>query len=323
MKISQLGSIGPISRISIGGGGIGQVWGKTSRQEAVATLRMAIDEGINLIDVAPGYGRGEAERVVGEAFKGELPRQTRVLTKCQLGNPPLDEVEARLRRSLLRSLETMALEQVDIFLLHSNIVPDNFQLNVTPEIQARMATDWSTYTQAVIPAFERLKDEGLIKHWGITGIGLPSTILESLRFQQKPAVVQCITNLLDSPGAIQRFDEDPQPRLIIQAAKDHNVGVLGIRAVQGGALTSSFDREMPPEHPDYADFIKAEQFRDLAEELGKDPAILAHQYALSLPHVDSVVLGVKNRIELKQCLEAEQRSPLSADLMQQIDATVP
>jgi aryl-alcohol dehydrogenase-like predicted oxidoreductase len=323
MKTSQLGSIGPVSRLSIGGGGIGQVWGKTTRTEAVATLRMAIDKGINLIDVAPAYGRGEAEQVVADVFEGRLPAAVKITTKCQLGNPPMGGVESILRSSLQKSLKTMALERVDLYFLHSYIIPDGFQLNISPDIQAKMATEWTTYTDAVIPAFERLRHEGLIGNWGVTGIGLPSTIIDTLCLPQKPGAVQCITNLLDSPGAIRRYAEDPQPRLIIQTAKTHNIGVLGIRAAQAGALTKALDRDLPADHPDQADFRRAEGFRQLAVDLDVDPAVLAHQYALSIPHVDSVILGVKNREELKQCLRAEKNSPLDVEIIRQIEASVP
>lgn len=44
----------------------------------MATVREAVEQGINLIDVAPTYGDGEAERVVGEAFGGRLPDGVRL-----------------------------------------------------------------------------------------------------------------------------------------------------------------------------------------------------------------------------------------------------
>ena len=46
------------------------MWGSTTREEAIATVKMALDEGINHFDLAPMYGRGEAERVIGLAFQG-------------------------------------------------------------------------------------------------------------------------------------------------------------------------------------------------------------------------------------------------------------
>ena len=71
MKTAPLGSLGPVSRLTLGGGGIGQIWGETSREESVATIRAAIDGGIDLIDTAPMYGSCEA--IIGETFDGALP----------------------------------------------------------------------------------------------------------------------------------------------------------------------------------------------------------------------------------------------------------
>ena len=56
-----LGALWPVSPLTLGGGGIAGIWGETTRQEAVKTVQTAVEEGINLIDVAPMYGRGEAE----------------------------------------------------------------------------------------------------------------------------------------------------------------------------------------------------------------------------------------------------------------------
>ena len=55
---------GEVSSLTLGGGGLGQVWGETTREEAVKTVNLALKEGINHFDVAPMYGKGEAERVV-------------------------------------------------------------------------------------------------------------------------------------------------------------------------------------------------------------------------------------------------------------------
>ena len=60
-------------------------------------------------------------------------------------------------------------------------------------------------------------------------------------------------------------------------------------------------------------------YRALCQALGVDPALLAHRYALDMAGVDTVVLGVKNRAELAQGLEAEAQGPLPAALRGQID----
>ena len=93
---------------------------------------------------------------------------------------------------------------------------------------------------------------------------------------------------------------------------------MGIRAVQAGALTAEIDRPLPPDHAEVRDYGLAAPFRAICAELGDNPAVIAHRYALGLD-IDTLVLGVKNRQELHECVEAAEAGPLSADLMKRID----
>jgi aryl-alcohol dehydrogenase-like predicted oxidoreductase len=156
---------------------------------------------------------------------------------------------------------------------------------------------------------------------GLTGIGHPDTIIKLLGERPTPGAVQCIANLLDSPGALKFFDGPAKPRAIMTAARANGVGVMGIRAVQAGALTSALDRLLPANHPEMHDYARAAGFRELAEGLGVTPAALAHRYALSLD-IDTLVLGVKNRRELAECVTAAEAGPLSLELMARVDQAV-
>ena len=319
MEQRTFGSLGyDVSALTLGGGGIGQVWGATTREECVATTRAAIELGITMLDVAPSYGDGEAERVVGEAFGGRLPDGVCVSTKCRVGAPPASEVAALLRSSLTESLARLRLERVDVFLVHNMLVPDAD----ADRAGYSGGTPLTLFEEAVRPALEGLVAEGLAGAWGITGIGVPDAVIAALRSATPPGAVQCIANLLDSAGAIQRFEGALRPREVIAAAAGQGVAVMGIRAVQAGALTDAIDRELPEGHGDAADFDRAAPFRALARDLGESPAALAHRYALSLPGVATVVLGVKNRGELRECVAAEARGPLDAELISRIDAAV-
>ena len=322
MQTRQLGSLWPVSRLTLGGGGLGQLWGKTDRAETVATVRAAVEAGITLIDLAPLYGRGEAEAVIGAAFEGRPPAGVRFTTKCQLGTPSPDEAPSIIRKHLQRSLAALQMSRVDLLLLHSNIIPDDYTFPRDAAVQGRFATPVSIYRNQVIATFEALKREGLIGNWGITGVGLPDLIIETLRTDPKPAVVQCVANCLDSAGGMRRYDEPARPRDIIAAARAAGVGVLGIRAVQAGALTDQLDRELKPDDPERLDFDRAAPLRALARSLGTSTAKLAHRYALGIDGVDSVILGVKNRAELRECIEAEAEGPLSAELVRRIDGLV-
>jgi aryl-alcohol dehydrogenase-like predicted oxidoreductase len=94
---------------------------------------------------------------------------------------------------------------------------------------------------------------------------------------------------------------------------------MGIRAVQGGALTDALDRDLPDGHGVVADFAKAARLRALAAELGQSTAALAHRYALSMPGVDTVVLGVKNRAELDDCVTAAETGALDAETIRRVE----
>ena len=317
MQYTTLGPLTKISRLTLGGGGLGQIWGETSSEEVHTTLRKAIDAGINLIDTAPSYL--DCEREISAAFAGKLPTGVRITSKCLLGEVPKGSAASCLEASLDASLKAMRIDHADIFFLHSNICEDDFVFAHGNEFRDRFATPWSQYTEEVIPAFEALKAKGKIGAWGITGIGVPSTILKALSHRSRPDVVQLIANLMDSAGALRRYPEPERARELIAAAKASDIGVMGIRAVQAGALTAGIDRPLKQSHPESQDFTRAAPFRALCDDLKVDPAVLAHRYALDIPGVDTVVLGVKNQAELHQCLEAEASGPLSEVFRTQID----
>ena len=232
MRSNRLGPLAEVSRLTLGGGGIGQGWGETSRDEAIATIKLAVDHGINLIDTAPLYRNCEA--IVGEAFGGRLPNGVRITSKCGLGTCTAEEVLPKLTASLDASLRVMKLDRIDLFFLHTNICEDDYVYAVRPDRQNVFATRWPIYVEHFIPAMENLKAQGKIGHWGITGTGVPRTIVKSLKHAHQPAAVQAITNLLDSAGGMRNFAEAAEPRTIIQTAIESNIGVMGIRAVQAG-----------------------------------------------------------------------------------------
>ncbi|MFI1994328.1 aldo/keto reductase [Actinoplanes sp. NPDC020271] len=296
MELRNFGRLGQISALTLGGGGIGGVWGTTDRREAVATVHAAVDAGITMLDVAPGYGTDfEAERVAASAKN--------VMITSKVGLPDDDErnFAGRIRRSLTASLERLGRDHLDLFLLHTQI---------RTAVPARETIGRDGYHE-VAAEFERLRDEGLIRAWGITAIGHPDSVIAALGDSPRPDAAQVVVNGLDLqadwyfPGVPPRSDE------IVRAAAGHDVAVMGIRAVAAGALTSAVDRAIEPGAPITADFARAEPFRKLAAEWGTSPAALAHRFALSVPGVATVVLGVKNRAELAECLAAEAAGPLA------------
>jgi aryl-alcohol dehydrogenase-like predicted oxidoreductase len=318
MQQHSFGALPSVSILTLGGGGLGMLWGKTTVEECVATVHDAVAAGITLLDLAPRYGDGKAELVVGEAFGGNLPAGVRVTSKCNLGNADPAEVEGILRRSIEASLQRLRLARLDLFFLHSNIVPDQAFIDRAAAGAAQRMTPYATFVDTVRPAFERFVAEGLIGAWGLTGIGQPDSLIKVLGERPAPAAVQCIANLLDSPGGLKFFPGAARPRAVIAAARAAGIGVMGIRAVQAGALTAEIDRPLPADHAEVRDWRRAAPFRAICAELGVNPAAVAHRYALGLD-IDTLVLGVKNRQELQECVDAANAGPLPAELRQRID----
>ena len=139
------------------------------------------------------YGKGEAEKVVGEVFKGKDLGDVKITTKCRLGTLPDSEVYERLNSSLNKSLDNLNLDRVDLFLLHSQLIKDDFQLYTLNEYRETNTTSLSCL-QLSYTSFERLKKEGKIGSWGIGGLGQTQAILEALNHDIQPEAIQCVVN---------------------------------------------------------------------------------------------------------------------------------
>jgi len=317
METRSFGRLDRISALTLGGGGIAGVWGGTDRAEAVATVHAAIDAGITMLDLAPSYGTGfESERAAGEALRSRPAPDIMITSKVQLTKlPGTPDWAGRVRAGLRDSLARLGRDHLDLFLLHTQLRPRDESTAVPEDL------DWPDYLE-VAAEFERLRDEGSIRAWGITAVGHPATVVDALRANPRPDAAQVVVNALDLNGDLWPYSTEVEPANpeIIRAAGENGVAVVGIRAVAAGSLTAALDREVDPGHPAAVDFARAEPFRKLAAELGATPAALAHRYALSVPGVATVVLGVKNRAELAECLAAEARGPLTPDELRAVAA---
>jgi aryl-alcohol dehydrogenase-like predicted oxidoreductase len=318
MDTRTFGRLGRVSALTLGGGGIGQVWGSTDRAEAVATVRAAIDAGITHLDLAPSYGDDhESERVVADASP---PSDVLITSKVQLPGSRVADPVAEMRESLHASLRRIGREHLDLYLLHTQLDPDDGSVSAPHNLA------WSRYRDVVVPEFERLRADGKIRAWGITGVGVPRQVLDAVSAGVRPDAAQVVVNALDLTGDMWTYGDPASPadgprnREIVETAARGGVSVIAIRAVAAGSLSAALDRPLDPAHPAARDFARAAPFRALAAGLGQPAAVLAHRYALSVPGVATVVLGVKNRTELAECVAAAERGPLPADELAAVDA---
>jgi aryl-alcohol dehydrogenase-like predicted oxidoreductase len=113
-----------VSRVALGTWAIGGwMWGGTDEAESIATIREAVEHGINLIDTAPVYGFGRSEEIVGKALAEEnLRARVRIATKVGLewerGNVFRNASRARILEEFKASLRRLQTDHIDIYQVH-------------------------------------------------------------------------------------------------------------------------------------------------------------------------------------------------------------
>ena len=113
-----------VSPVAIGTWAIGGwMWGGTDEAESVATIRAALDHGINVIDTAPAYGFGRSEEIVGKAVaEGRLRDRVVIATKVGLewkdGNVFRNASRGRIMREIEDSLRRLQTDYIDVYQVH-------------------------------------------------------------------------------------------------------------------------------------------------------------------------------------------------------------
>jgi aryl-alcohol dehydrogenase-like predicted oxidoreductase len=289
------------------------VWGPTTDEECVETVKQAVACGINLIDIAPVYGKGKSEEVVGHAWHDLSPKPL-IATKVFVMPDERKDLAGAVRRSIEGSLKRLGLGQIDIFQLHNQIEP---QEPVSPR---RLTLREVVGQGGVLEAMQKLKDEGVVKALGFTGIARHDVVRE-LFADGRLQTVQLVTNILCSEGEMGASGDAPYRDHLemVRLAQAAGLGVFGIRPFAAGSLTAAIDRTLPAEHPVVRDFALAQQHLGfLTTETASSLSLAAMRYALSLPGVSTVVTGAKNRTELAEAVAAVEAGPLTPTTMERI-----
>jgi aryl-alcohol dehydrogenase-like predicted oxidoreductase len=119
-----LGTTLEVSRVALGTWAIGGwMWGGTDEAESIATIRTAVEHGINVIDTAPAYGFGRSEEIVGKALaEGNLRSRVLIATKVGLewdrGQVFRNASRARIFEEVDASLRRLRTDHLDIYQVH-------------------------------------------------------------------------------------------------------------------------------------------------------------------------------------------------------------
>src|SRR5215210_8392898 len=122
MKYRKLGDTGlDASILAFGGSSLGGEFGEIDESKGIRAVHVAIENGINLIDTAPYYGRTTAETVLGKALR-EIPRE-KYLLATKVGRYDKDQdgfdfSAEGVTRSVDESLERLGVDYVDFIQVH-------------------------------------------------------------------------------------------------------------------------------------------------------------------------------------------------------------
>jgi len=161
METRTLGRTGlTVSVLGFGCGAVGGLMVRGNPADQERAVARAVELGINYFDTAAMYGNGESERNLGRVMKSLRPN-IRVGTKVRIPAGERSRIAAAVTWSMEASLQRLQLEQVDLFQLHNHITAEGRDSDLTPEI----------VLGEVVPAFERLREQGKTRFFGITAVG--------------------------------------------------------------------------------------------------------------------------------------------------------
>ena len=313
MEKRRLGKTGlDVSLLGFGCGAVGglMVGGAPADQERA--VARALELGINYFDTAAQYGNGRSEENLGRVIKALKP-DIYIGTKVRL--PPTDpgQIAAGIAAALDASLTRLQLERVDLYQFHNAIVGTTGGGSFAVE----------SMLDEVVPAFERLVQQGKIGHYGITAVGDTASLLRVVDARAF-ATAQVSFNLLNpSPGAAVPAGFPAQDYGgLLGHTKAANMGVVNIRVLAGGALSGSDERHRlgsPPPDPigsggSYAtDVERARRFMPLVREGHADSLIeAALRYVIAHDAVSTVLVGYSTLEQLEIAARSINKGPLSA-----------
>jgi L-galactose dehydrogenase/L-glyceraldehyde 3-phosphate reductase len=256
-------------RLSVLGFGCGAVGGLMVRGDPLdqeRTVARAIDAGVNYFDTAVQYGNGESEKNLGRVLQRLKPANVTVGTKVRLPPGDFRGIADAVAKSLESSLARLRLDRVDIFHLH----------NAITETGGGEALSVRQVLGDVVPAFERLRQQGKTRFLGLTAVGDTAALHQVInaRAFDSAQVVYNMLNPSAAAGLPTNYPAQDYGRLF-DHTRAAGVGVVGIRVLAGGALSGSAARHpiaSPPPEPigsamSYdADVARARRLMPLVEE---------------------------------------------------------
>lgn len=301
LKVSEIG----FGAWQIGGGN----WGKQDDAEAIRSVQLALDLGVNFIDTALVYGDGHSEKLIGQAIAGRrdgLVIATKIPPKNwnwpDVPNQPLEKTFPAdwIIQCTEKSLANLKIERLDLQQFHA----------------------WSpAYVQQSgwLAAVDKLKKQGKIKAFGVSANDWDPYGTVELAKSGMVQSIQVIYNI---------FEQRPAEKLL-PAALAANVGIIVRVPFEEGLLTGQFG---PDAHIDPGDWRsqwltpprrreaakRVEALREFLTPEHPHLADLALKFCLSHPAVSTVIPGMRKTNHVRSNIAVSDGKLLSANELQRL-----
>ena len=300
---------------AVGGGGWSFGWGPQDDTDSIATMRHALELGINWIDTAAVYGLGHSEEVVAKLLR-DLPLSERplIFTKCGLiwdVNKPMEVAKRILKPEVIRreceaSLRRLGVERIDLYQFHW---PDE---SGTP-----VEESWGTMV--------KLMEEGKVRAAGVSNF--------TVELLERCAAIRHVDSLQPPFSLINR---DAGQSLLPWCAS-HNTGVICYSPMQSGILTERFSaervarmagddwRRRSPEFqtPNLSRNVALrDSLRPIAARHGVSVSAVAIAWTLSWPGLTGAIVGGRTPAQVDGWIQAASLQLTPADLAEIVAAII-
>ena len=290
MQTRLLGKTGlKLPVLSFGASSLGQEFRSVKLDEALASVRAALDCGLNFIDTSPFYGRGMSEVLLGLALR-DVPRDH--FTLCtKLGRYDLNHFDfsaSRVAESVDVSLHRLGTDHLDIILCH------DIEFVKLEQI-----------VEETLPALRKIQQAGKVRFIGFSGY--PQKIFHTICEQMD---VDCVLSYNQYTLQNTRFADETIPYLKAKGIGVMNAGPFSARLLTNAPLPSWLKE---PENVKSAARAAAAH----CAQKGVDIAKLALQFSLAHPDIATTVAGSANPANIRQWAKWAAE-PLDRELLAEV-----
>ena len=299
MIYNELGKTGmKVSNLGFGASSLGGVFHDIREAEGIKAVHTAVDNGINFIDVSPYYGHYKAETVLGKALK-EIERDryylsTKVGRYGENGVNTWDYSAKRVKASIYESIERLNIDYIDLINVHDVEFADLNQV-----------------VEESLPALVNLREEGVVKHVGITDLQP-----ENLKW----VIEHVPAGTIESVLCFCHYSLNDEMILdYLDFFEANNIGVVNASPFSMGLLTK---RGAPAWHPAPEPLKEAcRKATEHCAEKGYDIEKLAVQYSTSNPRIATTLFSSANPANVLKCIDYI-KDPVDETLVKEVQEII-